>query len=82
MILNLFFIFLLIFFGCTFSPYFFFLNTHSKANHEEIIFLNIFFLSLMLFGFQIKPKVVFGSPKVLRKEKILTKMIFSYFDVC
>ena len=81
MILNLFFIFLLIFLWLHFFSLFSFLNTHNKANHEEIIFLNFFFLSLMLFEFQTGPKVVLGSPKVLRKEKILTKMTFSCFDV-
>ena len=43
---------------------------HNKTKHEKIIFLNIFFLSLVLFGFQMEPKIVFGSQKVTRKKML------------
>ena len=41
-----------------------------KTKHAKIIFLNIIFLSLILFGFQTKPKIVLGPWKQsIRKEK-------------
>ena len=50
-----------------------------KPTFEKIIFLNFFFLFLVLFRFQMNHKIVFSSPKVPRNENILRKMIFLMF---
>ena len=43
------------------------------------LFSLIFFLPIVLFGFQTKPKIVFGSQKVLRKIKNVKNNYFLMF---
>ena len=53
-----------------------------KPNMRKSFFLVLFyFISLILFRFEMEPKVVLGSHKVLRKEKMLSKIIFSRLHV-